>query len=121
MVVLVNTRHVLDATLPVTQLLQGKGIDIMDGTHLMNSLKKELVLIRNSVDTYHDMWYEEALHWQVKLMLMNRRQGLFNLVDKRPAQTPHLRLFLNILNVPSRYHVLIISILAYKHDLTLIL
>ena len=67
MVVLVNTRHVLDATLPVTQLLQGKGIDIMDGTHLMNSLKKELVLIRNSVDTYHVMWYEEALQLASKI------------------------------------------------------
>ena len=36
---LVITNHVLDETLPVTQLLQGKSIDIMDGIHLINSLK----------------------------------------------------------------------------------
>ena len=66
-VALVITRHVLDITLPVIQLLQGKSIDIMDGTHLINSLKKELILIRNSVDTYHDIWYEEALQLASKI------------------------------------------------------
>ena len=60
-VALVITRHVLDVTLPVTQLLQGKSIDIMDGIHLINSLKKEIILMRNSVDSYHDLWYKEAL------------------------------------------------------------
>ena len=60
-VALVITRHVLDVTLPVTQLLQGKSIDIMDGIHLINSLKKEIILMRNSVDSYHDLWYGEAL------------------------------------------------------------
>ena len=34
---------------------------------MINSLKKELVLIRNSVDTYHDMWYEEALQLARKI------------------------------------------------------
>ena len=45
----------------LTQLLQGKSIDIMDGIHLINSLKDNMILIRNSVDTYHDTWYKEAL------------------------------------------------------------
>ena len=60
-VVFIITRHVLDATLAVTQLLQGKSIDIMDGIHLINSLKDNMILMRNSVDTYHDTWYKEAL------------------------------------------------------------
>ena len=59
-VVFIITRHVLDATLAVTQLLQGKSIDIMDGIHLINSLKDNMILMRNSVGTYHDT-YKEAL------------------------------------------------------------
>ncbi len=47
-------------TLFVT-LLQGKSIDIMDGIHLINSLKDNIILMRNSVEAYHDMWYKEAL------------------------------------------------------------
>ena len=66
---LVITRHVLDKTLPVTQLLQGKGIDIMDGIHLINSLKDNMMLMRNSVDSYHDMWYDEALQLAAKVGL----------------------------------------------------
>lgn len=60
-VVFIITRHVLDATLAVTQLLQGKSLDIMDGIHLINSLKDNMILMRDSVDTYHDSWYQEAL------------------------------------------------------------
>ena len=41
---LVITRHILDATLDVTKLLQGKTIDIMDGIHLINSLKDNIIL-----------------------------------------------------------------------------
>ena len=66
---LVITRHVLDETLPVTQLLQGKGIDIMDGIDLINSLKDNVMLMRNSVDSYHDMWYDEALQLAAKVGL----------------------------------------------------
>ena len=60
-VVFIITRHILDATLAVTQLLQGKSIDIMDGIHLINSLKDNMILMRNSVDTYPNTWYKEAL------------------------------------------------------------
>ena len=47
---LVITRHVLDEHVPVTQLLQGKSIEIMDGIHLINSLKDNMMLMRNSVE-----------------------------------------------------------------------
>ena len=60
-VALVITRNILDLTLPVTQLLQGKSIDVMDGIHLIDSLKNDVTKLRNSVDTFHETWYEEAL------------------------------------------------------------
>jgi hypothetical protein len=68
-VALIITRHVLDATLSVTQLLQGKSIDIMDGIHFINSLEDNIILIRNSVEMYDDMWYEEALQLAAKVGL----------------------------------------------------
>ncbi|XP_046863323.1 52 kDa repressor of the inhibitor of the protein kinase-like [Xenia sp. Carnegie-2017] len=66
-VALVITRNILDSTLPVTQLLQGKSIDIMDGIHLISTLKTEVVNMRNSSDFYHDTWYDEALELAAKV------------------------------------------------------
>ena len=60
-VALVITRNILDATLPVTKLLQGKSIDIMNGIHLITSLKNGILKMRNAIDTTHDAWYDEAL------------------------------------------------------------
>ena len=48
-------------TLPLTQLLQSKSNDIMDGLHFIDSLKSLAISCRNSVDFYHDSWYKEAL------------------------------------------------------------
>ncbi|XP_046844766.1 52 kDa repressor of the inhibitor of the protein kinase-like [Xenia sp. Carnegie-2017] len=53
---LVITRNVFDLTLPVTQLLQGKSIDVMDGIELISSLKSSVAHVRNSIDSYHDQW-----------------------------------------------------------------
>ena len=61
LVTLIITRHILDSTLSVTQLMQGKSIDIMDGIHLITTLKNSVVKMRNSVDATHDAWYDEAL------------------------------------------------------------
>ena len=63
MATLVITKHILDETLPATQLLQGKGI------HLINSLKDNMMLMKTSVDSYHDMWYDEALQLAAKVGL----------------------------------------------------
>ena len=60
-VALVICRSIFDSTIGVTQLLQGKSIDIMDGIHLINSLKNSVINMRNSVDAYHGKWYSEAL------------------------------------------------------------
>ena len=40
---LVITRSIFDLTLPITQLLQGPGIDIADVTHLIDSLNYYLL------------------------------------------------------------------------------
>ncbi|XP_028406782.1 52 kDa repressor of the inhibitor of the protein kinase-like [Dendronephthya gigantea] len=59
--ILVITRNIINLTLPVTQLLQGKSIDVMDGIELISSLRTSVVNVRNSNDSYHDQWYEIAL------------------------------------------------------------
>ena len=45
----------------MTQLLQGKTIDVMDGIHLINSLKEHVTLMRNTIDEFHNSCNEEAL------------------------------------------------------------
>ena len=59
--ILVITINIFYLTLPVTQLLQGKSIDVMDGIELVSSLKTSVVNVRNSIDSYHDQWYKIAL------------------------------------------------------------
>ena len=58
---LVISHNILDRLLPVTLLLQGKSIDIMDGIHLINTMKNDFINFRNSIDTFHDAWYAEAV------------------------------------------------------------
>ena len=47
---LVLTRSVLYMTLPVTQLLESKSIDIPDGLHLIEFLKALVITRRQEVD-----------------------------------------------------------------------
>ena len=58
---LVLTRSVLDMTLPVTQLLQSKSIDICDALHLIESLKALVITRRQEVDEFHNNWFKKAL------------------------------------------------------------
>ena len=53
-VALVITRNILDMTLPVTQLLQAKNNDILDGVELIQALKNLSMTARNQIDYYHD-------------------------------------------------------------------
>ena len=64
---LVIARSILDLTLPVTQLLQGPGIDIVNATHLIESLKGLICCKRNTVDTFHKKCYSDILQlpWKV--------------------------------------------------------
>lgn len=45
----------------MTQLLQAKTSDIMDGINLIQALKHLGMLIRNDIDSYHKTWYEQAV------------------------------------------------------------
>ena len=60
-VALVIARNVFDLTLPVTQLLQAKSIDIVAGIELINSMKNLGMTMRNEIDFYHDQWYQQAV------------------------------------------------------------
>ena len=58
---LVLTRSILDLTLPVTELLQGKEIDMADASHLLDSLKSVIFSKRNTVDEFHNNCYRIIL------------------------------------------------------------
>ena len=64
---LVITRHILDLTLPVTQLLQAKENDILVGIELITSLKNAVNTARNKIDDYHGIWYGKALNLAAKI------------------------------------------------------
>ena len=55
---LVASRNVLEKTLPITQLLQERAIDVVDGIHLIDSLTILTLSVRNQVDHYHNKWYD---------------------------------------------------------------
>ena len=87
---LVITRNILDTTLPVTQLLQGKSIDVMDGVHLITSLKNDVTRMRNSIDRFHDIWYKEALNLAQEISVlewMPRTVGRKITRSNHPAQS----------------------------------
>ena len=48
-------------TLPVTQMLQSKGVDIFDGLHLIESLKVLVITRRQEIDEFHNKWYKKTL------------------------------------------------------------
>ena len=41
--------------------MQARAIDIMDGIHLIDTLKNLGITTRNEVDLFHDCWYTEAV------------------------------------------------------------
>ena len=55
----VITRSILDLTLPITQLVQGRERDIADAANLIESLKSLICCKRSTVDTFHKkcQWY----------------------------------------------------------------
>ena len=64
---LVLTRHVLDLTLPVTELLQGPAIDVADSSHLIDSLKSLIISKRGNVDQFHNKCYKSVLELAKKV------------------------------------------------------
>ena len=64
---LVLTRHFLDLTLPVTELLQGPAIDVADSSHLIESLKSLINSERRNVDQFHNNCYKSVLELAKKV------------------------------------------------------
>ena len=54
---LLLTRSILDLTLPVTELLQGKEIDMVDASHLLDFLKSVILSKRDTANDFHNNCY----------------------------------------------------------------
>ena len=59
-VTLVVTRSILDYLLPVTRKLQENDFDVAQSMDLVQSLKLINENLRNSVENYHESWYNKA-------------------------------------------------------------
>ena len=58
-VTLVVTRSILDYLLPVTSKLQVKDLDVAQSMELIQNLKLTIANLRNSVENYHENWYNK--------------------------------------------------------------
>ena len=58
---LIVVTRVLELTLPVTRLLQGRSIDILEGMHLVDTLKSTIGNMRVDIESCHNKWFEEAV------------------------------------------------------------
>ena len=59
-VTLVVTLNILDYILPVTRKLQAKDLNVAQSMDLIQSLKLTIENLRNSVENYHENWYDKA-------------------------------------------------------------
>ena len=73
-VTLVITRIVLDYTLDVTRLLQGRANDLAEWIRLVESMKDQICSIRENVDDNHKKWYGEAVKFATKMDIEEREQ-----------------------------------------------
>ncbi|XP_046863349.1 uncharacterized protein LOC124457103 [Xenia sp. Carnegie-2017] len=53
--------HVKKSDVQTKKAKLGKTIDVMDGFHLITTLKNDVANMRKSINFYHNTWYEEAL------------------------------------------------------------
>ena len=59
-VTLVVTTSILHYLLPVTHKLQAKDLDLAQSMGLIQNLKITIENLRNSVENYHENWYNKA-------------------------------------------------------------
>ena len=59
-VTLVVTRSILEYLLPVTCKSQAKDLDVAQSMDLVQSLKLTIKNLGNSVENYHENWYNKA-------------------------------------------------------------
>ena len=106
-VALVISRNVFDLTLPVTQLLQAKSNDIMDGIHMIEALKNLGTRIRDQIDFYHNTWYSQAVALAAKIDIaecMPRTAGRQNNRDNHPASDAS-EYFKRVITIPILDHL----------------
>ena len=63
-------------TLPVTQLLQAKNNDILDGIELIQALKNLAMTARNQIDHYHGKWYRQAVSLAAEVDIEKSMPGI---------------------------------------------
>ena len=83
---LVISRSVLDRTLPVTKLLKSKTNDVLDGIHLIESLKTLASTMRQNIDHFHSTWYAEAITLSMKVNVDETKPRTCNRQSNRPNQ-----------------------------------
>ena len=60
----------------------------MDGIHFINSLKDHITLMRNSIDEFHNTWYDEAIQLAEKVGVEEWKPRTVKRQTAR-ANTPH--------------------------------
>ena len=65
--VLVLNRHVLDLTLPLTEILHSLAIDVAGSSHLIESLKSLINSKRRNGDQFHNNCYKSVLELAKKV------------------------------------------------------
>ena len=65
----VLTKYILDLTLPVTELLQGKEINMADAPNLLNSMKNIIPSKLNTGNEFHNNFYRIILETANKISI----------------------------------------------------
>ena len=106
-VALVISRNVLDLTLPVTQRLQAKSNDIIDGIHMIEALNNLGTRIRDLIEFDHNTGYSQAVSLAAKIDIadcMPRTAGRQNNRDNHPASDAS-QYFKRVITIPILDHL----------------
>ena len=106
-VALVITRNIFDLTLPVTELLQERTIDVMDGMHLIKSLIDTGLTIRTNMEWYHSGWYTQVISLAAKVNIqesMPRTTSRQTARDNPPANSAS-EYFKRVITIPVIDHL----------------
>ncbi|XP_057316227.1 52 kDa repressor of the inhibitor of the protein kinase-like [Hydractinia symbiolongicarpus] len=85
------TKNIFLMTLQVTELLQSRANDIMDGIHMIDALKSRTTMVRNNIDYYHEKWYKEASDLAKELHVTEaspRTSGITLFRSNTPSENP---------------------------------
>ncbi|XP_046858539.1 52 kDa repressor of the inhibitor of the protein kinase-like [Xenia sp. Carnegie-2017] len=104
-------------------LLQGKSIDVMDGIELISSLKSSVAHVRNSIDSYHDQWYDIALTLAAKyykrIYTIPLIDHLLSSLDAR-FDTESVNVYQGLSIVPTKMFSLIKNGIDWRHKFKIV-